>query len=262
MLTFYAVHFLACLQDVGQSEFEILLADATSPATADWIGIQQRLRERLERLSDACRALPISKALLWQVDSLAREASLKDNHAFNIALVSRLQQIRTSILLELVGYCFYAIPEEQAGLMEEKSPHFGESVQKFFPDTARDIYASARCLALNEWTACVFHCMRVLEHGLRSFASSLSISLGKDNWGTIIEQIEKAIRELARQQKGATAIARLQFCSEAASQFRYFKDAWRNHAMHATTFYSPEEAQSVWTHTKAFMENLAENLAA
>jgi hypothetical protein len=81
-----------------------------------------------------------------------------------------------------------------------------------------------------------------------------------EQWKNVIDRIEKAIRQLEALPKGASKTEKVQFCSEAASQFRYFKDAWRNHVAHARKSYDSREANSIWNHTGEFMEALAENL--
>ena len=154
------------------------------------------------------------------------------------------------------------IPDYRRNLYDQQEPPFGAAVADAFPDADFDVAAAARCPALDEWTACVFHSMRVLEHGLRHVAGVLNVPMAAtieyENWGNIIDQIEKAIRSIEQQPRGAEKSARSQFYSEAASQFRYFKNAWRNHVSHARAKYDEREAREVWTHVRQFMQQLAE----
>jgi len=92
-------------------------------------------------------------------------------------------------------------------------------------------------LALGEWTACVFHSMRVLEHGLRELASRVELSadaMAQENWKNVIDQIEAKIRAMEALPKSAEKSASLKVYSQAALQFRYFKDAWRNYISHTS----------------------------
>ncbi len=52
----------------------------------------------------------------------------------------------------------------------------------------------------------------------------------------------------------------LQFWSEAAKEFAYLKDGWRNHVAHARTFHDEHSAMSVLNHARAFMDVLATRL--
>ena len=40
----------------------------------------------------------------------------------------------------------------------------------------------------------------------------------------------------------------------------HFKNAWRNHAMHARARYNEAEARRILEHTKGFMQHLSQRL--
>ena len=52
----------------------------------------------------------------------------------------------------------------------------------------------------------------------------------------------------------------LKFYSQAAVQFRYFKDAWRVRVAHARETYEESPAIQVFTHTLEFFDTLATRL--
>jgi hypothetical protein len=110
-------------------------------------------------------------------------------------------------------------------------------------------------------TASVFHFMRVLEHGLRSMAANVGVDFGVQNWQTVIDQIESSIRTMAKKlPAGSQKSDRLQFLSEAAKEFSYFKDGWRNYVSHARGTYDVHQARSVMEHVRSFMTTLAAHL--
>jgi hypothetical protein len=125
-----------------------------------------------------------------------------------------------------------------------------------------DITEACWCYALDRNTACVFHCMGILQHGLYSLAKDLKIpfadSLDLENWKNIIDQIEKKIRELENLKKGSEKDEKLTFYSNAAVQFRYFKDAWRNHVAHLRENYDADQAHSILIHVRDFIRHLGE----
>jgi hypothetical protein len=49
----------------------------------------------------------------------------------------------------------------------------------------------------------------------------------------------------------------LAFLSGAAAQFRYFKEAWRNHVAHSRATYDDIEALRIMSHVHQFMDELA-----
>ncbi len=105
----------------------------------------------------------------------------------------------------------------------------------------------------------------MLEKGLHSLATELGVGMSSgiefENWKNIIDQIEKEIRKLEALPKGPAKTATLTFYSEAASQFRYFKDAWRNHVSHARAQYDEREALTIFEHVRTFMHDLAEGVS-
>ena len=78
-----------------------------------------------------------------------------------------------------------------------------------------------------------------------------------ENWNTIIEKIESEIRKLNNLPKGQQKSDELQFYSEAAKEFRYFKDAWRNHVSHSREKYDERQAKRIIEHVRDFMQHIA-----
>jgi hypothetical protein len=60
--------------------------------------------------------------------------------------------------------------------------------------------------------------------------------------------------------KGESRNRRLQFLSEAAKEFQYFKDGWRNYVSHGRGEYDDHLAQSVMQHVRQFMTILSREL--
>ena len=82
------------------------------------------------------------------------------------------------------------------------------------------------------------------------------------NWHNIIDQIESKIAaERKTLPSGAPRNERLQFLSEAAKEFFYFKDGWRNYVSHNRANYDDHQALSTLEHTRAFMTHLSSKLS-
>ena len=60
---------------------------------------------------------------------------------------------------------FLYVPEGRARLHMSPLDPWGDGMQAAFPSTISDAKSASECLALGQWTACVFHCMRVLKGG-------------------------------------------------------------------------------------------------
>lgn len=131
-------------------------------------------------------------------------------------------------------------------------PHpLGEDVAQCFPSLALEMQDAAKCYAVGQNTACVFHLMRVLEGSLNWTADQLGVSFERRNWENVIADIEKAIKSIDRR------APELQILSEAASHLRHIKDAWRNHVMHLRDRHDETSAWEIYSNVRAFMRNLA-----
>ncbi len=218
---------------------------------------RQYVRHELNQAEPSLKELPLSIVVRSQFDRLKNLIDQID--AAEIAVLIR--EFHNNLIVELTSSWFLMIRAEKREFYEQRQSPFGDKVAGTFDAANKDIAAASRCYALDEWTACIFHLMRVLEHGLRVIADVVGLSaniMAHENWKNVIDQIEKKIREMGNEPKSPEKIKRLQFLSSAASQFRYFKDAWRNHVSHSHANYDEREAERVWIHVKTFMEQMAE----
>jgi hypothetical protein len=169
-----------------------------------------------------------------------------------------------TLIKELREHTVLMVDQSRRGDYVAPLSRFGEAATKFSGAAAAMVSAS-RCFALEEWDASVFHAMRVLEHGLRWLASQFrNLTLKKpielENWENIISNIKARIDdELARSApRTLERDADLAFYGDVAKEFRYFKDAWRNHVMHNRNDpYDQGTSSSVLDHVAIFMKSLA-----
>jgi hypothetical protein len=168
----------------------------------------------------------------------------------------RLKEFRLKLTNELNDRFFVYLTPDEALYFREVQP-FGAEVATSFPSAEIEIAEAAKCFATGRNTASVFHCMRVLETGLRLMASDLDVIFDVQSWGPVIGEIEAKIKTLDKLPRGVDKSERLQQLSEAAKEFTYFKDAWRNHVSHNRTTYDADQAKSVLNHVKDFMATLS-----
>lgn len=162
---------------------------------------------------------------------------------------------------------FFALSELESKQFNLKHP-FGERVHSDFESSQFDVAEAWKCYCLDRHTACVFHCMRVLEKGLHALANDLNAKFGTNivfkkgiefqNWGTLIGKIEKEINIVLDPNRQPPAnMADLSFYSKAAKEFFYFKIAWRDDSAHSRSRYDEKEAKLILEHVHAFMRHLA-----
>ena len=217
------------------------------------------LQNTLGGIAHQCRVLGLKAGQINAEELLAKLAAGSPPAAIG----AHLGLLSQSIKKELATRSFISLSETEAELY--RTP-FGRMLKTYgaFPSAKTDIENASRCFALGLGSACVFHCMGVLQCGLHTLAEELKVkfqySIELENWQSIIEKIEAAIREVQKSRKSDSKDEDLTFYSELAVQFRYFKDAWRNHVCHQREKYDLHQAQSIYTHVCDFMERLSSRL--
>jgi hypothetical protein len=216
----------------------------------------------VEALSDQCERIDFFESAM-QAQALIQDilnSQMIRDHTYSRIEV-RMKVLKESVFRELYGRKFLWIRPGYAAFVDQNEL-FGPEVNWVFPEAKEDIREAGNCIAVDSNTAAVFHLMRVLEHGLVLMAENVGITeLGVENWHNIIEQIESKIRNAQKKlPRGAEKTERLQFLSEAAKEFTYFKDGWRNHVSHNRSKYDANGAFSIFIHVLAFMKHLSVNL--
>ena len=216
----------------------------------------QQLSQRLSDLARRCRDIGLNCAAL-QIDESEKRLKGGNSPLAGVQVSQMLVQLGIAISSEMSMHLFLRVLPERSGFYEQPEL-FGPIVNDNFPSTAMDIKAAGSCLACNQGTACVMHLMRVLEVGLNALARELGVSFERREWENVINDLDKAIKAINGPHAGTDWRKRQQFYSEAATDFRYFKNAWRNYAMHAHEHYDASEARTIFDHVGAFMIHLAE----
>jgi hypothetical protein len=176
--------------------------------------------------------------------------------------LAEVRALRETIETGIAHRCFYVYPPDRCRLVLRFTEDW-KQVTSAFPDTVDDALAALDCYGLEYGTASVFHSMRVLETGLAALSQALGLSFETEVWHVIIDRIEYEIRELEKTwPRGPVKTDFLKFYSEAAKEFRYFKDGWRNYVSHKRVPYDAPQALSTLNHVRDFMGLIAARLGA
>jgi hypothetical protein len=179
----------------------------------------------------------------------------------NRDFATEFRVLRETIDAASKGQFIYRYPNEKSVVLLRWKDDW-EQVRLKFPSSETDILPAVDLWALGHSTASVFHCMRVLEHGLRALAEDVGRTFDVQQWHNIIEEIESSIVTIRKSlPRGAEKNDRLQFLSEAAKEFVYFKDGWRNYVSHGRGSYDEHQARSVMNHVRVFMTGLSSRLS-
>jgi hypothetical protein len=165
--------------------------------------------------------------------------------------------LRNAIQTELKQYYYYQYPRQKAEVLRSWKDDWKSAICAF-PAIEREAFLATDAYALGHDVAAVFYSMRILEIGLKALAADVGLTFDLQQWHNIIDQIESRISEERRTlPRGSARNERLQFNSEAAKEFFYFKEGWRNHVSHNRADYDEHQALSVLIHVRAFMNHLA-----
>lgn len=246
--------FATVIAQLRESALAVRLASSDPKAPQPTDVVMSALKSADHEFKD----LKLSKVLRSQWERLLKRAEEDDATLMELAILMR--ELNNNLLVELSSAYFLLIPADKRFAYEQPQPIFGPDVERAFPDAKRDLSAAGRCFAVDEWTACVTHLMRALEYALRWLAKRAGLKPDEyegENWKNVIDRIEKKIRELEQLPKSPAKSENVQFLSEAATQFHWFKDAWRNQAAHAHVFYDDRDGIQIFLHLSDFFRHLA-----
>jgi hypothetical protein len=253
MKRFYPDALMRLLWDIESSHI-LLEADATydPESTADETVIAT-LRGEITTAIATCSVLELPASMMSSMNILL--AMLNDPDAHH-NLPGALTMFVAGMLAELGQRQFMFMPGRDAGWFEHPEL-FGSQVANAFPSSVDDIREAGSCYATGRYTASVYHAICALEPALKALAMNVRAKWNlRSTWGQSVGAIEAAIAKIPGREGG-----RKQFLSEAAAHFRFFKDAWRNDAMHARLKIAKEsDAKEILDHVRSFMVLLSTRL--
>jgi hypothetical protein len=176
-------------------------------------------------------------------------------------IIAGLKNFNTTLEDELRRRVFLYVSPEDLSFYKTPEAFFPFTI-KAYPNSRYDVAEAGRCFALGCYTASVYHAMGVVQAGLHALATDLGVkfsySIDLAEWGSVIGKIEDEIKPFREGPRTDEKDRKLSFYSGCASQFRYFKDAWRNHVAHMREEYDRDQAHSILLHVRDFMERMSQ----
>jgi len=260
MFRHYAGNFLAMISNL--SRLRTITAMAIE-SRMDALTFQRDFQDGTGVLSREIPHIPFSQTLRNHVLDLLAWADQRDwliGGGEYVELLTMVDRLLRDMQSEVASQLFLGLPAPDREMYLEPHRWFGEPTVERFQGIKREVRDACQCFALAQWTATVFHSMRILERGLEALATEVGVPFGQDNWKNVIDQIESKVRSMEALPRSLDKIETIEFYSRACLQFRYFKDAWRNHVMHARKDYDDREAKEAIEHVRDFMASLATKL--
>ncbi len=140
---------------------------------------------------------------------------------------------------------------------------FGSAVAKAFPSAASDIQEAGKCLALERWTAAVFHLSRVAEIAMVTIGGRVGYQSPKEGFGEVLNYMDINLEKVRMDYKEANPAFKgdVEFLSGVTAHMHAVNQAWRQRVSHMDRKYTEEEALRIWDATKGLMQDLATKLA-
>jgi hypothetical protein len=222
----------------------------------------------LDGLEILCNNFDADPSLLHQIQNLKHGILEGKTDRRESVLHAQLEAVLSGVQNNLSLRKFMYMTAEDASYWDNPKL-FGDDFLDSFPKAAIvELREAGNCLAVWRGTACVFHCMRIAEHGLRKLAKKLRVQItdkGKKcpleygDWDKVITAIRNKIAAVRALPRGPRKEGQLQFYSEAADHCEYMKDIWRNELAHTRRIYNKQETLGVFHRVRDFSEFLAKH---
>ncbi|MGO8763195.1 MAG: hypothetical protein ACLP2P_05345 [Desulfobaccales bacterium] len=196
--------------------------------------------------------------------SRAKAAELLDHIQYmetvDEVYTQHLNELYSRLDNELKSRVFLVImPGGREKYYNPKESIFGNDVANKFPELVEDISEASNCFALDRYTACVFHLMRVMEKGAQKFADKVGISPSityNEEWQTILNAIRGQVSVLYPKHNNPDRIR----YESIIAHFETIKIAWRNPTMHPKATYTEEESKALLDAVRIFIKDLVKVL--
>lgn len=206
----------------------------------------------LTTLRRNCIPLGLTNTLA-QIDRVEKMCDANRNYTYS-QISTAILEVSSRLQDELEARKIYMVSSERNAYLVGNQ--FAPSVGERFPDATEDMDEAARCFAFERPTACIFHLMRVTEHGLKAVADLLEIKDHAPTWEPIIRKMDA---ELKADYKDRKYKGNQEFLANASTHLHAVKVAWRNRTMHVERVNTMEHAKEIYNATSGFMRYLAEN---
>jgi hypothetical protein len=165
----------------------------------------------LDGLRICCENFKADPSLVIQIAKFQQDVSNGSVDSREAVILARINAIVIGINNNLDSRTFMFVPADQA-VYWNSFFWCGDEFLRVFPHGAKaEATELGNCIAAGRWTACVFHSMRLVEHGLRKLATALHVKLkdkGKPQpivyatWNKIIVEIKNKITTVRQRPQG------------------------------------------------------------
>jgi hypothetical protein len=252
MLRVYGKPFVDALEIIGQLNAlsqtvpkDSNIDEIPHYASADLVGIIDKLIEQLTLLELNMTIISAKRF---------RNCVMSCRKISNCA--GELTELYGRLNDEIESVHLLSLSPHESELFESKQPRFGEIVSNAFPSVKYEIDESAKCLALERSTACVFHSIRCLEAVIRAISRCVRLpdptKGSQRSWFRMLETEMDKRWPASGRLTGDGKIFEEIYAALAAMQNPY-----RNDTMHLDKIYTLEDARDIFGMVGGLMRKAA-----
>jgi hypothetical protein len=176
-------------------------------------------------------------------------------------LHSVLTRLHKDIVIDIMQDYFYHYPRDMAQKLNALGKEWRGTLSAF-KSARREIESGTDCLALGDYSGCVFHMVRIGELGLRAIAKERQVTgirnkpLSYATWGDVFSAIEDKLTIIRKKPAGEARDEALKFYNTALSDLCRLQGL-RNETMHYREGYDEGDAITAMYRTNELMETLS-----
>ena len=217
---------------------------------------RQPILECLKTLETDCGGL-VLPVTLDKVERLKEK--VQTSRITYLELDSECRELYERLTVELNSRLFMAIDGAHTSYYQDFLSKWAKVIDSF-PSVSFDIEEASKCFALNRYTSCVYHLMRITEAALGIIAGRVGLESPRPGWEEAITYIEGQLNK-NYQAMDALFKGDVEFLRGVAAHMRDVNVAWRRRVAHVESKYSDEEAERIYISTKGLMEHIATKLS-
>lgn len=169
-------------------------------------------------------------------------------------LASRIDHLRERILDELAERSYFHVPQVDSHYYGQTEP-FGNDVATQFAASADEFGEAAKCLSLQQPTACVFHLMRGMETAVKQLAGVLGMAITPGTtWRQLTGNMDVKIQPMPMTTEAERE--RKTNWEDARVNLHHLGSCVRNATMHPNVNHSQDEARDIFAATRVVMQAL------
>jgi hypothetical protein len=260
MKTYFPSHLVQVSRDLDN----ILMRAEVESKWPDWNQAREGIGQSLQRIATQCESMALRVTLSYAQECMTELAfAPRPDWKGKVDIFAKIFEHEIGLISLL------AIPADKLSFYADPTPFDGKNgsgkVSERFPKASGEAVRAARCLAVGQQNASVFHLMRVLEIAFRAISRGLGMPDPmrdrERNWANMLTRVKQQIdANTTANPPVANWASDKGFYESASAALEAVRNPWRNPTVYVEVDYSEDEARQIFEATRNLMRHLATKL--